>query len=201
MDKPSVRVVRRDQLSDDTPQTPGLVRQVAFDSRNPDAQVLSAFLSTVLPGAATGAHHHRETGAVLLLKQLDPQEAGPSNAAGYTAARTWLPTERQGSVASLSSHEEAHWIGRDDNVGQRGLGLLGFGLASDAEALEFGAIMMKRTVAWAADNTPRDKVPDRLEEDVRLQDGRYRRLVQWSPESRAQRSPNMIVYKVTYETD
>jgi len=109
--------------------------------------------------------------------------------------------ESQGSVASLSSYEEAHWIGSDDNVGQRGLGLLGFGLASDAEALEFGAIMMKRTVAWAADNTPRDKVPDRLEEDVRLQDGRYKRLVQWSPESRAQRSPNMIVYRVTYETD
>ena len=126
---------------------------------------------------------------------------GPSNAADYTAARTGLPTERQGSVASLSSHEEAHWIGRDDNVGQRGLGLLGFGLVSGAEALEFGAIKMKRTVAWAADNTPRDKVPDRLEEDVRLQDGRYRRLVQWSPESRAQRSPNMIVYNVTYETD
>ena len=30
---------------------------------------------------------------------------------------------------------------------------------------------------------------------------RYKRLVQWSPESRAQRSPNMIVYNVTYETD
>ena len=86
---------------------------------------------------------------------------GPSNAAGYTAARTGLPTERQGSVASLSSHEEAHWIGSDDNVGQRGSGLLGFGLASDAQAMEFGAIMMKRTVAWAADNTPRDKVPDK----------------------------------------
>jgi hypothetical protein len=74
-------------------------------------------------------------------------------------------------------------------------------LASDAEALEFGAIMMKRTVAWAADNTPRDKVPDRLEEDVRLQDARYRRLVHWSPESRAQGSANMIVYEVAYETD
>ena len=61
--------------------------------------------------------------------------------------------------------------------------------------------MMKRTVAWAADNTARDKVPDRLEEDVRLQDGRYKRLVQWSPESWAQWSPNMIVYNVTYETD
>jgi hypothetical protein len=61
--------------------------------------------------------------------------------------------------------------------------------------------MEKNTVAWAADNTPRDKVPDRLEEDVRLQDGRYVRLVEWSPEARAQQSPNMIVYNVTYETD
>ncbi len=87
------------------------------------------------------------------------------------------------------------------NGGQRGLGLLASGSAPDADALEFGAIMMKSTVAWAADNTPRDKVPDRLEEDVRLQDGQYKRLLQWSPESRAQRSPNMIVYKVTYETD
>ena len=109
--------------------------------------------------------------------------------------------ERQGSAASLSSREEAHWIGSNDNVGHRGLRSLGFGSASDASALEFGAIMMKRTVAWAAGNTPRDKLPDRREEDVRLQDGRYKRLLQWSPESRAQWSPNMIVYKVTYETD
>jgi hypothetical protein len=61
--------------------------------------------------------------------------------------------------------------------------------------------MMKNTVAWAADSTPRDKVPHRLAEDVRLQDRHYKCLVQWSPESRAQRSPNMIVYNVTYETD
>lgn len=61
--------------------------------------------------------------------------------------------------------------------------------------------MKKITVAWAAENTPRDKVRDRLEEDVRLQDGRYERLVEWSPEARAQQSPNMIVYSVTYETD
>ena len=52
--KRSVRVARRDQLSDDTPQTSGLLRHVAFDSRNPDAKVLRAFLTTVLPGAATG---------------------------------------------------------------------------------------------------------------------------------------------------
>src|SRR5271166_7201820 len=65
MHKPSVRVVRRDQLSDDTPQTSGLARHVAFDSRNPDAKVLSAFLSTVLPGAVTGAHHHGDQETIL----------------------------------------------------------------------------------------------------------------------------------------
>jgi uncharacterized RmlC-like cupin family protein len=61
----SVRVARRDQLADDTAQTSGLVRRVAFDSRNPDATVLSAFLSTVQPGAATGAHHHGDQETVL----------------------------------------------------------------------------------------------------------------------------------------
>ena len=61
----SVRVVRRDELSDDTEQTSGLLRRVAFDSRNPDAQVLSAFLSTALPGAATGAHHHGDQETIL----------------------------------------------------------------------------------------------------------------------------------------
>jgi len=65
MDQPPVRVVRRDQLSTDTPQTPGLLREVAFDGRNPDAKVLSAFLSTVQPGAATGAHHHGDQETVL----------------------------------------------------------------------------------------------------------------------------------------
>ena len=63
----SVRVVRRDELSDDTEQTSGLLWRVAFDSRNPDAQVLSAFLSTVLPGAATGAHHHGDQETILYM--------------------------------------------------------------------------------------------------------------------------------------
>ena len=61
----SVRVARRDQLSADTAQTSGLLRRVAFDSSNPDADVLSAFLSTVLPGAATGAHHHGDQETIL----------------------------------------------------------------------------------------------------------------------------------------
>jgi uncharacterized RmlC-like cupin family protein len=65
MHEPSVRVVRHSELSDTTPQTSGLLRHVAFDSRNPDAKVLSAFLSTVLPGAATGAHHHGDQETIL----------------------------------------------------------------------------------------------------------------------------------------
>ena len=65
MHKPSVRVVRRDQFSGNTPQTSGLRREVAFDSRNPDARVLGALLTTVLPGAATGAHHHGDQETIL----------------------------------------------------------------------------------------------------------------------------------------
>ena len=65
MPEPSVRVVRRDQFSSNTPQTSGLHREVAFDSHNPDARVLSAFLTTVPPGAATGAHHHGDQETIL----------------------------------------------------------------------------------------------------------------------------------------
>lgn len=65
MSEARVRIVRPDERSTDTPQTPGLLREVAFDSRNPDAAVLSAFLSSVQPGAATGAHHHGEQETVL----------------------------------------------------------------------------------------------------------------------------------------
>lgn len=60
-----MRVVGPGDRSTDTPQTPGLLREVAFDGRNPDARVLSAFLSAVEPGAATGAHHHGDQETVL----------------------------------------------------------------------------------------------------------------------------------------
>jgi uncharacterized RmlC-like cupin family protein len=65
MDEPRVRVVTPDMRSTDTPQTPGLLREVAFDGRNPDAKRLSGFLSTVEPGAATGAHHHGDQETIL----------------------------------------------------------------------------------------------------------------------------------------
>lgn len=62
---PRVRIVTADQRSSDTPQTPGLRREVAFDARNPDAHTLSGFLSEVAPGAATGAHHHGDQETIL----------------------------------------------------------------------------------------------------------------------------------------
>lgn len=65
MSQPRVRVIGPDELDDNTPQTPGLHRRVAFDGRNPDAQSLSGFISTVKPGAATGAHHHGEQETIL----------------------------------------------------------------------------------------------------------------------------------------
>jgi uncharacterized RmlC-like cupin family protein len=60
-----VRIVRAGERSTDTPQTPGLLREVAFDGRNPDAKVLSGFVSSVRPGAATGAHHHGDQETIL----------------------------------------------------------------------------------------------------------------------------------------
>ncbi|GAA3650333.1 cupin domain-containing protein [Nonomuraea antimicrobica] len=60
-----VRIARHGTLDDDTVQTPGLIRNVAFDGRNPDAEHLSAFLSVVRPGAVTAAHHHGDQETVL----------------------------------------------------------------------------------------------------------------------------------------
>ena len=62
---PRIRVVCPGERTSDTPQTPGLRREVAFDSRNPDAKVLSGFVSQVDPGAATGAHHHGDQETIL----------------------------------------------------------------------------------------------------------------------------------------
>ncbi len=65
MTDPRIRVVPPNERSTDTPQTPGLWREVALDGRNPDATTLSGFLSTVQPGAATAAHHHGDQETIL----------------------------------------------------------------------------------------------------------------------------------------
>lgn len=60
-----VRVVRSDDLDSTTLQTPGLLREVAFEGEHSGPIRLSAFRSTVKPGAATGAHHHEDQETVL----------------------------------------------------------------------------------------------------------------------------------------
>jgi uncharacterized RmlC-like cupin family protein len=65
LSEPTIRVVTSAERSTDTPQTPGLLREVAFDGRNPDARVLSGFVSMVQPGAATAAHHHGDQETIL----------------------------------------------------------------------------------------------------------------------------------------
>lgn len=65
MDRPRIRVVTSGERTSDTPQTPGLRREVAFDARNPDARVLSGFVSEVRRGAATAAHHHGDQETIL----------------------------------------------------------------------------------------------------------------------------------------
>src|SRR5688572_27580953 len=65
LSEPTIRVVKSTERSTDTPQTPGLLREVAFDGRNPDAKVLSGFVSMVQPGAATAAHHHGDQETIL----------------------------------------------------------------------------------------------------------------------------------------
>ena len=47
LSEPTIRVVKSTERSTDTPQTPGLLREVAFDGRNPDAKTLSGFVSMV----------------------------------------------------------------------------------------------------------------------------------------------------------
>jgi uncharacterized RmlC-like cupin family protein len=60
-----IRVVRTEDRSTNTPQTSGLLREVAFDSSSVEQGQLNAFLSTVQPSASTGAHHHGEQDTVL----------------------------------------------------------------------------------------------------------------------------------------
>ncbi|WP_037649959.1 cupin domain-containing protein [Streptomyces flavidovirens] len=60
-----VRIVHSKDLNSQTLQTPGLLREVAFEGEDSGPVQLSAFRSTVKPGAATGAHHHEDQETVL----------------------------------------------------------------------------------------------------------------------------------------
>lgn len=53
-----VRVVRRDQLDPNTPQTPGMARAAAINHARAGANKLWAGTVSIHPNAKTGAHHH-----------------------------------------------------------------------------------------------------------------------------------------------
>ncbi len=60
-----VLIVSANELSTDTTQTPGMIRTVAFDAATAATTARCAFRSVVLPGAATGTHHHGSQETVL----------------------------------------------------------------------------------------------------------------------------------------
>jgi uncharacterized RmlC-like cupin family protein len=60
-----VRVIRKDQLDPNTPQTPGMSRAAAINAARVGAQKIWAGTVSIHPGARTGAHHHGELESVI----------------------------------------------------------------------------------------------------------------------------------------
>lgn len=112
--EPEIRVVEPHERDANTPQTPGLLREVAFDGRNPDAKVLSAFLSTVEPGAATGAHHHGDQETVLyVLNGRARFRYGPRlehRTEAGEGAFVFIPAEIIHQEINASADEPTSWV-------------------------------------------------------------------------------------------
>lgn len=62
-----VRVVRSDQLDDNTPQTPGMHRMAAITAASANAKKIWAGTVTIHPDAKTGAHHHGELESIIYI--------------------------------------------------------------------------------------------------------------------------------------
>ena len=60
-----VRVIKGDRLDDNTPQTPGMLRQAAVNHARVGAQKIWAGTVSIQPNAKTGAHHHGELESVI----------------------------------------------------------------------------------------------------------------------------------------
>ncbi len=60
-----VRIVRRDQLDANTPQTPGMQRMAAITSQSANARKLWAGTVGIQANARTGAHHHGELESII----------------------------------------------------------------------------------------------------------------------------------------
>ena len=60
-----VRIVRKGELDDNTPQTPGMTRAAAITHAKAGANKLWAGTVDIQPDAKTGAHHHGELESVI----------------------------------------------------------------------------------------------------------------------------------------
>lgn len=60
-----VRVVHKDQLDPNTPQTPGMRRMAAVTNASSNATKIWAGTVDISPDAKTGAHHHGELESVI----------------------------------------------------------------------------------------------------------------------------------------
>jgi len=60
-----VRLVRAQDLSEQTAQTPGMLRRTAVDGATAGARSMWVGVVTVEPGAHTGAHHHGDCESVV----------------------------------------------------------------------------------------------------------------------------------------
>jgi uncharacterized RmlC-like cupin family protein len=63
--KKGVRIVRKDQLDSNTPQTPGMHRMAAVTRESANATKIWAGTVDISPNARTGAHHHGELESVI----------------------------------------------------------------------------------------------------------------------------------------
>ena len=60
-----VRVVHKDQLDGNTPQTPGMQRLAAITNASANAQKIWAGTVAIQPNAKTGAHHHGKLESII----------------------------------------------------------------------------------------------------------------------------------------
>jgi uncharacterized RmlC-like cupin family protein len=114
LSEPTIRVVKSTERSTDTPQTPGLLREVAFDGRNPDAKVLSGFVSMVQPGAATAAHHHGDQETILYVLSGRARFRWGPHLEHMTEAGVgdfvFIPAEIIHQEINASAEEETAWV-------------------------------------------------------------------------------------------
>jgi uncharacterized RmlC-like cupin family protein len=62
-----VRVVRHEEISSNTAQTPGMLRRTAIDRQSVGSEKLWVGLVTVDPATSTGAHHHGDCDSVVCI--------------------------------------------------------------------------------------------------------------------------------------